>query len=172
MSARHPDAAGAVAAAAARLDSPWRSLERGRPITTGAELTASLVDLMESGRATVGDRLPPVRSLAEAIGLAPNTVAKVYRELAADGRIETRGRSGSFVAPGAQARDVALRAAAEAYARTAAELGATAAEARRTVLASLDRGDGDREPSPHGGGSGARGTADSGIQAPEEGGDA
>ncbi|MBC9944138.1 GntR family transcriptional regulator [Leucobacter sp. cx-328] len=44
-----------------------------------------------------GDRLPPVRRLAEQLGMAANTVARVYRELEANGYVITRGRAGTFI---------------------------------------------------------------------------
>ena len=44
-----------------------------------------------------GDRLPPMRMLAQQLGLAVNTVAKAYKELEAAGAIETHGRAGSFI---------------------------------------------------------------------------
>lgn len=50
------------------------------------------------GRLQPGYRLPTVRQLAGELGLAVNTVARAYRELASDGVIETQGRRGSFIA--------------------------------------------------------------------------
>jgi len=58
-----------------------------------AQVTAQVAD----GVLQPGDRLPTVRALAEELGLAPNTVARAYRELEQAGVIETRGRAGSFV---------------------------------------------------------------------------
>jgi DNA-binding transcriptional regulator YhcF (GntR family) len=52
---------------------------------------------VESGDLAPGTRLPPVRALAEQLGLAANTVARAYRELEGLGVIETRGRAGSVV---------------------------------------------------------------------------
>ena len=53
---------------------------------------------------TEGDRLPPVRELADDLGVNPNTVARAYRELEQDGvLVTTRGR-GTFV----QARNETL----------------------------------------------------------------
>ncbi len=46
-----------------------------------------------------GDRLPGVRETARETGLDPRTVARVYRELEAEGLVEVRGRSGVYVAP-------------------------------------------------------------------------
>ena len=54
---------------------------------------------VESGELEPGFRLPPVRSLADALGLAVNTVARAYKELEAQGVVETRGRAGTFHDP-------------------------------------------------------------------------
>jgi DNA-binding transcriptional regulator YhcF (GntR family) len=51
-----------------------------------------------SGSLPHGTRLPTVRAFADELGIAANTVARAYRELEAEGVIETRGRAGSFVA--------------------------------------------------------------------------
>lgn len=45
-----------------------------------------------------GTRLPPTRDLAEQLGIARNCVVEAYDELIADGVLEGRGRSGTFVA--------------------------------------------------------------------------
>ena len=82
---------------------------------------------IERGALLPGDRLPPGRVLADELGLAPNTVARAYRALEADGWIEGRGRAGTFVADRLPVRpsgtDAALAAAADAYLRRAAQLG-------------------------------------------------
>jgi DNA-binding transcriptional regulator YhcF (GntR family) len=62
------------------------------------QLRMQVRDLVASGGLAPGARLPTVRRLAGDLDLAPNTVARAYRELEADGIIETRGRNGSFVA--------------------------------------------------------------------------
>jgi DNA-binding transcriptional regulator YhcF (GntR family) len=87
------------------------------------QLRAQIAEGARSGRLPVGHRLPPVRALAEELGLAPGTVARAYRTLEADGVVETRGRHGTFVAA---ARDAAAReaaAAAQAYAQRVRRLG-------------------------------------------------
>ena len=50
-----------------------------------------------SGKIAVGTKLPSVRALAEQLGLAANTAAKVYKELEESGVVETRGRNGTIV---------------------------------------------------------------------------
>lgn len=62
------------------------------------QVRTQIATLVRSGALPVGTRLPTVRKLAEDLGLAVNTVARSYKELEADGVIETRGRHGTFVA--------------------------------------------------------------------------
>lgn len=62
------------------------------------QLRRSIVELVRGGEVIAGTKLPTVRGLAENLGIAPNTVAKTYRELEKLGVIETRGRAGTFVA--------------------------------------------------------------------------
>jgi len=45
-----------------------------------------------------GDQLPTVRDLASQLRINPNTVARVYRELCAEGLMSSRQGSGTFVA--------------------------------------------------------------------------
>ncbi|WP_432557710.1 GntR family transcriptional regulator [Granulicoccus sp. GXG6511] len=68
------------------------------PIGTSEELRAFVVTRIESGAWVPGERLPSVRRLADQLGLAPNTVAKAYRELEAGGWVHTAGRRGTMIA--------------------------------------------------------------------------
>ena len=56
--------------------------------------------MVASGRLTPGDKLPPVRKLAEQLLINPNTVARAYRELESAKVLNTRQGSGVFVAEG------------------------------------------------------------------------
>ena len=87
-----------------------------------------------AGELTPGTRLPTVRALAAELGLAAGTVARAYRELEADGVVETLGRKGTFVLPQAPrgSRDEA-RAGAVAYVAIARRLGLTREEAANLV---------------------------------------
>ncbi|MEV5439126.1 GntR family transcriptional regulator [Streptomyces sp. NPDC052682] len=89
------------------------------------QVRAQISAQARSGALPVGYRLPTVRGLAESLGLAPNTVAKAYRALEADGVIETRGRNGTFVAAAGSAAERELASAAQAYAERARRLGLT-----------------------------------------------
>ena len=50
-----------------------------------------------SGKLKVGDQLPSIRALAEDLVVNPNTVARVYADLARDGLVESRAGRGVFV---------------------------------------------------------------------------
>ena len=54
---------------------------------------------MGAGELEPGQLLPPIRELAERLGVNPNTVAAAYRTLRERGVIETNGRRGSRVRP-------------------------------------------------------------------------
>ena len=92
---------------------------------------------IEAGELLPGDKLPTVRGSAELLGLAPNTVARAYRELERAGWIVGRGRAGTFVAdeaPEQQAgRDDELAAAAKVFFKRAERLGFTHDEALRAL---------------------------------------
>lgn len=79
--------------------------------------------LIRGGKLIAGTKLPTVRALADELGLAPNTVAKSYKELEAVGAIETRGRAGSFVASSGDPTLTAAQRAATAYVAAIRELG-------------------------------------------------
>ncbi|AHH21436.1 putative transcriptional regulator, GntR family [Nocardia nova SH22a] len=101
------------------------------------QLRLGVVARVQSGVLTAGTKIPTVRALAGQLGLAPNTVARAYRELEQDGVIETRGRLGSFIASsGDPTRDAAGRAATE-YVATVRHLGIDDESALRYVRAAL-----------------------------------
>ncbi|MEU1054112.1 aminotransferase class I/II-fold pyridoxal phosphate-dependent enzyme [Streptomyces sp. NPDC005876] len=62
-----------------------------------AEISADVERAVASGELEPGQVLPPLRELAEHLGVNPNTVAAAYRTLRERGVIETAGRRGSRV---------------------------------------------------------------------------
>ncbi|GMA32245.1 GntR family transcriptional regulator [Litorihabitans aurantiacus] len=71
-----------------------------------------------------------MRRLAQDLGLAVNTVARAYRELEAEGLVETRGRAGTVVASAAsEAARAELAAHAITYLTHARRLGLSLDEA-------------------------------------------
>jgi DNA-binding transcriptional regulator YhcF (GntR family) len=101
------------------------------------QVRAQIAALVRSNSLPVGARLPTVRKLAEDLGLAVNTVARSYKELEADGVIETRGRHGTFVAAVTNAQHDAAVAAA-AYVDRVRRLGIGDEEALRHVATALE----------------------------------
>ncbi len=74
------------------------AVDPASPVPPFEQLRLQLVEQIRSGALSAGARLPTVRRLADDLGLAPNTVARTYRELEQAGVVETRGRNGTYVA--------------------------------------------------------------------------
>jgi GntR family transcriptional regulator len=117
-------------------------IDRGSGVPESEQLRLRLAGLVERGALGPGERLPPVRALAEQLGLAVNTVAKAYRELEGAGMLIARGRLGTFVADTLPARPPAaesrLAEAADTYARRARQLGFRRSEALEQARRALD----------------------------------
>jgi DNA-binding transcriptional regulator YhcF (GntR family) len=102
-----------------------------------AQVRDGLRGSIDAGELGPGDRLPTVRALANELSLAPNTVAKAYRDLESAGYVEGRGRAGTFVVdrppPAADEPTTLLAEAADRYVARAARLGFDGNEAVRAV---------------------------------------
>ena len=61
-------------------------------------IAAAVSRLVTAGQLPAGTRLPTVRDVARELGVSPTTVSEAWRSLARAGAIQTRGRSGTFVA--------------------------------------------------------------------------
>ena len=64
---------------------------------TAAEIADSIRDLLGAGDLRPGDPVPPIRDLAQQLGVHRNTVAMAYRTLVGAGLAETRGRGGTHI---------------------------------------------------------------------------
>ncbi|MQY39206.1 Vitamin B6 salvage pathway transcriptional repressor PtsJ [Streptomyces sp. RB17] len=67
--------------------------------TTAKGIAASVERGVAEGALAPGVALPPVRRLADGLGVSPGTVATAYKELRRRGIVVTRGRGGTVVAP-------------------------------------------------------------------------
>jgi GntR family transcriptional regulator len=67
-----------------------------RPI--GRQITDGIRRAIASGELPVGAQLPSVRGLAQQLTVNPNTIAKAYNELTAEGWLDARQGLGLFVA--------------------------------------------------------------------------
>src|SRR5215212_9670147 len=61
-------------------------------------IAAAVSRLITAGSLPTGTRLPTVRDVARELGVSPTTVSEAWSSLNRAGAIQTRGRSGSFVA--------------------------------------------------------------------------
>ena len=99
------------------------TIDPGSSVAPYEQIRVRLLTAVTAAELPAEHRLPPVRTLAAELGVAPGTVARAYKELEAAGIIETRGRAGTFVS--AQGDPVARRiqAAAAVFAGEARSLG-------------------------------------------------
>lgn len=70
----------------------------GDPRPIHRQIVDGVRRLIASGELTLGANLPSVRGLAVQLGINPNTVAKAYSELTAEGCLDARAGLGLFVA--------------------------------------------------------------------------
>jgi len=114
-------------------------LDPESPVPPFEQVKEQIVAAIETGRLAPADRLPTVRQLATALGLAANTVARSYRELELAGLFETRGRHGTFVATSSSpTRRLAAREA-KSFVRHLHELGIGNEEILAIVRRETDR---------------------------------
>jgi DNA-binding transcriptional regulator YhcF (GntR family) len=113
------------------------TLDPASAVPTFLQLRAQLIDQVRSGELKPGSRIPTVRALAEELGIAPNTVAKAYRQLEEDGILQTRGRNGSFISPQGGAAERKAQEAATEYAARVRQLGIRPEEALRYISDAL-----------------------------------
>src|SRR4029077_3456045 len=74
------------------------TLDRSLPVPVGTQLCGLIRYGISSGVLARGTRLPSIKDIADASGLAPMTVAGAYRVLRETGLIVTRPGAGTFVA--------------------------------------------------------------------------
>jgi len=92
-----------------------------------AQIAAQVRSAIATGRVEEGDRLPPARDLAEALGVNMHTVLRAYGDLRDEGLVDMRRRRG-----------VIVRAAGDTRARLVELARDLAAEAARQGLSKAD----------------------------------
>jgi GntR family transcriptional regulator len=71
----------------------------GDPRAISKQIVDGVRMQIATGELKVGGQLPSVRGLAQQLTINPNTVAKAYAELVAEGWLEARQGLGLYVAP-------------------------------------------------------------------------
>lgn len=72
-------------------------IEERLDLPTARGLAHAVSRAIGDGVLAPGDRLPPIRTVAEQLGLSPTTVSAAWATLARSGTIQTRGRRGTVV---------------------------------------------------------------------------
>lgn len=80
-----------------------------------------------------GERLPPARELAAALGVNMHTILRAYSALREDGIIEMRQGRGAWVRPGAEPAFVRLTELAEQLVTEARKLGLSRPEVLQLI---------------------------------------
>src|SRR3954447_3093690 len=104
-------------------------LDPTSPAPPYEQVRLRIADLAATGALPAGTKLPPVRKLAEELGLAANTVARAYRELEQAGLVETHGRLGTVITARAARVPAEAQHAAQRYADLTRSLGLPAGTA-------------------------------------------
>ena len=120
------------------------SVDPDSPVPPYEQIRSQVASMIATGVLADGTRLPPIRQLADDLGLAGGTVARAYRELEDQGSIVTRGRHGSFVQASAPRRVskesmTLLEQAALAFAVRASQLGFGADDSLGAAARALDQ---------------------------------
>jgi len=108
------------------------------------QIVAAVKRDVATGRLRPGDRLPTVRESALDLVVNPNTIAKAYRVLEAEGVTVSRRGAGTFIAPhrpttSRRERVRAFREALDEALADAVHRGLTRAEAERAIESALKR---------------------------------
>src|SRR5215471_17243210 len=78
--------------------------DRDDPGPLTSQIAGQLRDAMADGRLATGERLPSTRMLADLLGVSRTVATGAYAQLFAEGWVEGRHGSGTYVADGAPGR--------------------------------------------------------------------
>ncbi len=116
------------------MSAPSIEIDTASSLPPFEQLRTQIAGQVASGQLAAGSRLATVRQLAADLGLASGTVARAYRELEADGVIETHGRRGTFVSSTVLERELdAVSRLAQEYVAAARRHGLSRPEATLLV---------------------------------------
>ncbi len=113
------------------------TLDESSSVPKNEQLHTQIQDAVKDGTLAAGSKLPTVRSLATELGVAPYTIARVYRQLEELGVLETHGRNGTIVSTFGDDSQQQAQLAARAYADRIHALGVSADEGLEYAKAAL-----------------------------------
>jgi DNA-binding transcriptional regulator YhcF (GntR family) len=113
-------------------------LDETSAVAKNVQLHTQIQDAVKDGTLAAGTKLPTVRALAEQLGVAPYTVARVYRQLEDLGVLETHGRNGTIVSTFGDDSQQQAQLAARAYADRIHALGVSADEGLALARSALE----------------------------------
>ncbi len=103
----------------------FEDIDPRSPNPLWGQIAARVRVAVAAGELRPGEALPSVRELARRLRVNPATVAQAYKELAAEGFVETRHGAGTFVKEvSAERREAEKKLTAEALVRRLLEEGA------------------------------------------------
>jgi LacI family transcriptional regulator len=74
-------------------------IDRNSALTLNQQIRQQITWKIVSGAISVGEKLPPIRTLADQLGVSLHTVRHAYQQLEAEGLVETRQGFGTKVIP-------------------------------------------------------------------------
>jgi GntR family transcriptional regulator len=106
------------------------------------QIVAQIQEAIATGQLHPGQRLPPIRQLADQLEVAPGTVARAYAQLESAGTVTTDRARGTFVATPTRdsqdpARPIAIRDLLRPAVVAAFHLGASAEELRKALAEAM-----------------------------------
>ena len=91
------------------------SVDSKSPIPLVVQLSSQVAWLIARGEVSEGERLPPIRDLAEVLGINFNTVRAAYKQLEADGLVLTQRGRGTSVLSYQRERHLANKAGTRSF---------------------------------------------------------
>src|SRR5713226_1143828 len=85
-------------------------IERGSSASLASQIAGTLREAVADGRLAAGERLAPSRALAASLGVSRTVVTSAYVQLYAEGWLDGRHGSGTYVATGAPGQTAPARA--------------------------------------------------------------
>ena len=117
------------------------SIDRSSSSTLLAQTVEALREAVRTRRVAGGSRLPPTRELARELGVSRSVLVAAYEQLEAEGYLEGRVGSGTYVVEGAAVEEVADGSPRGQRAPATAAAGLSAGPPRHSFYRSRDGAD-------------------------------